>query len=186
MAILTKPLNGRAPCHYCGPCERGCVSRSYFNAAFTTVADALKTGQVVEMVQTIDRLPGDVMGALQAALQQRWTEYQNFITNTNPWNRYGSTWDGTTQRLYVNGTQVASAPLSGTAPWLSLSTKRANSACIMFIVMRCRRGGSRFIHFDLASRSFKHAAEGSQIRCRTLASTGDRDPRGRLAEAAHP
>jgi choline dehydrogenase-like flavoprotein len=45
LANLTKPLNGRAACHYCGPCERGCVTHSYFNAAFTTVADALKTGR---------------------------------------------------------------------------------------------------------------------------------------------
>lgn len=43
-ANLTKPINGRAACHYCGPCERGCQSRSYFNAAFTTVADAVKSG----------------------------------------------------------------------------------------------------------------------------------------------
>lgn len=43
-AIITKPINGRAPCHYCGPCEHGCVTQSYFNAAFTTVADALKSG----------------------------------------------------------------------------------------------------------------------------------------------
>ncbi len=43
-ANLTRPLKGRAACHYCGPCERGCQSRSYFNAAFTTVADALKSG----------------------------------------------------------------------------------------------------------------------------------------------
>lgn len=43
-ANLTRPLNGRAPCHYCGPCERGCVTHSYFNSAFTTVPDALKTG----------------------------------------------------------------------------------------------------------------------------------------------
>ena len=45
LANITKPINGRAPCHYCGPCERGCVTHSYFNAAFTTVADALKTGK---------------------------------------------------------------------------------------------------------------------------------------------
>ncbi|HEY6922375.1 MAG TPA: GMC family oxidoreductase, partial [Steroidobacteraceae bacterium] len=44
-ANLTRPTNGRAPCHYCGPCERGCVTRSYFNSAFTTVPDALKTGR---------------------------------------------------------------------------------------------------------------------------------------------
>jgi choline dehydrogenase-like flavoprotein len=45
MANLTRPLNGRQACHYCGPCERGCVTHSYFNSAFTTVADALKTGK---------------------------------------------------------------------------------------------------------------------------------------------
>jgi choline dehydrogenase-like flavoprotein len=43
-ANLTKPLNGRGPCHYCGPCARGCMTHSYFNSAFTTVADALATG----------------------------------------------------------------------------------------------------------------------------------------------
>jgi choline dehydrogenase-like flavoprotein len=43
-ANLTRPLNGRGACHYCGPCERGCQTRSYFNSAFTTVADAIQTG----------------------------------------------------------------------------------------------------------------------------------------------
>lgn len=43
-ANLTRPLNGRAACHYCGPCEQGCATHSYFNSAFTTVADALATG----------------------------------------------------------------------------------------------------------------------------------------------
>lgn len=44
-ANLTAAHNGRAPCHYCGPCERGCVTHSYFNATHTTVADALGTGR---------------------------------------------------------------------------------------------------------------------------------------------
>ena len=43
-ANLTQPLNGRGPCHFCGPCERGCMTHSYFNSAFTTVADALASG----------------------------------------------------------------------------------------------------------------------------------------------
>lgn len=43
-AILTKNHNGRAACHYCGPCERGCATFSYFSSPFTTVADALKSG----------------------------------------------------------------------------------------------------------------------------------------------
>jgi choline dehydrogenase-like flavoprotein len=45
VANITKPLNGRAPCHYCGPCYWGCVTNSYFNSAFTTVADALASGR---------------------------------------------------------------------------------------------------------------------------------------------
>ena len=44
-ANITRPINGRGQCHYCGPCEHGCVTHSYFNAAFTTVADALQVGQ---------------------------------------------------------------------------------------------------------------------------------------------
>jgi choline dehydrogenase-like flavoprotein len=43
-ANLTRPTNGRGPCHFCGPCERGCITHSYFNSAFTTVADALASG----------------------------------------------------------------------------------------------------------------------------------------------
>jgi choline dehydrogenase-like flavoprotein len=43
-ANITRPLNGRGACHYCGPCERGCVTHSYFNSAFTTMADALASG----------------------------------------------------------------------------------------------------------------------------------------------
>jgi len=45
-AILTRPLNGRAACHYCGPCELGCVTFSYFNSPFTTLAAAEKTGRL--------------------------------------------------------------------------------------------------------------------------------------------
>lgn len=43
-AVLTKPLNGRHACHYCGPCEHGCVTHSYFSSVWTTVADAEKSG----------------------------------------------------------------------------------------------------------------------------------------------
>jgi len=48
-ANLTRPINGRAACHYCGPCDRGCVTHSYFNSAFTTVADALQTGRLTHI-----------------------------------------------------------------------------------------------------------------------------------------
>jgi choline dehydrogenase-like flavoprotein len=45
-AILTKDHNGRAACHYCGPCERGCITRSYFNSLNVTLPAAEKTGKM--------------------------------------------------------------------------------------------------------------------------------------------
>jgi choline dehydrogenase-like flavoprotein len=52
-AVLTAPHNGRAPCHYCGPCERGCMTFSYFSSPFTTVKDALKTGNCTLITDAI-------------------------------------------------------------------------------------------------------------------------------------
>jgi choline dehydrogenase-like flavoprotein len=48
-ANLTRGINGRAPCHYCGPCERGCITHSYFNSSFTTVADAKASGRLTHI-----------------------------------------------------------------------------------------------------------------------------------------
>ena len=45
-AILTKNHNGRLACHYCGPCERGCVTRSYFNSIGSTLPTARHTGKL--------------------------------------------------------------------------------------------------------------------------------------------
>lgn len=52
-AILTKNHNGRAACHFCGPCERGCVTTSYFSSPFTTVADAQKTGRLTLVTDAV-------------------------------------------------------------------------------------------------------------------------------------
>ena len=43
-AILTQNHNGRLQCHYCGPCERGCSTFSYFSSPFTTIKDAIASG----------------------------------------------------------------------------------------------------------------------------------------------
>jgi len=45
-AILTQPHLGRAACHYCGPCERGCITRSYFSSVNATLPAAAKTGRM--------------------------------------------------------------------------------------------------------------------------------------------
>ncbi|BDC51116.1 GMC family oxidoreductase [Bryobacterales bacterium F-183] len=53
VAILTKALNGRQACHYCGPCERGCTTASYFNSVHTTIPDAMKTGRMTLITDAV-------------------------------------------------------------------------------------------------------------------------------------
>jgi choline dehydrogenase-like flavoprotein len=45
-AVLTQSHHGRAPCHYCGPCHRGCRTRSYFSSLNATLPAAQKTGKL--------------------------------------------------------------------------------------------------------------------------------------------
>ena len=63
-AILTQNHKGRAACHYCGPCNRGCVTYSYFSSPFTTLRAAEETGRMtlipdaVASHVTLDRRTG--------------------------------------------------------------------------------------------------------------------------------
>ncbi len=52
-SILTKAHNGRAACHYCGPCNRGCVTYSYFSSPFTTITDAQQTGRLTLITDAV-------------------------------------------------------------------------------------------------------------------------------------
>ncbi len=45
-AILTRDHHDRAACHYCGPCERGCITRSYFSSLNATLPAARATGRL--------------------------------------------------------------------------------------------------------------------------------------------
>ena len=45
-AILTQPHRGRAACHYCGPCSRGCITKSYFSSLNSTLPAAQATGKL--------------------------------------------------------------------------------------------------------------------------------------------
>ncbi len=53
MAILTEALNGRAACHYCGPCARGCSTGSYFSTQSTTLPPAMATGNLTVKANSI-------------------------------------------------------------------------------------------------------------------------------------
>ena len=46
MAMLTKALNGRAACHYCGQCGRGCRTASAFSSSQAMIFPAQKTGKL--------------------------------------------------------------------------------------------------------------------------------------------
>ncbi|HJS58012.1 MAG TPA: GMC family oxidoreductase, partial [Vicinamibacteria bacterium] len=46
VAVLTAPHGGRAACHYCGPCHRGCATRSYFSSINATLPAAQATGRL--------------------------------------------------------------------------------------------------------------------------------------------
>ena len=46
LSILTKPLNGRAACHYCAQCGRACSANANFNSPGVHIFPALKTGNL--------------------------------------------------------------------------------------------------------------------------------------------
>jgi choline dehydrogenase-like flavoprotein len=46
MAILTRSVNGRLPCHYCGQCGRGCITASNFSSSQVLLPPAMKTGKL--------------------------------------------------------------------------------------------------------------------------------------------
>jgi choline dehydrogenase-like flavoprotein len=52
-AVLTRRHNGRAACHYCGPCEQGCSTFSYFSSPWTTIADAQRTGRLTLLTDAV-------------------------------------------------------------------------------------------------------------------------------------
>ena len=45
-AVLTQPIGDRLPCHFCGPCYRGCNTGSYFSSQSSTLPAARKTGKM--------------------------------------------------------------------------------------------------------------------------------------------
>lgn len=45
-AVLTTEHNGRAPCHYCGACGKGCDISAFFNSSDYLLEPALQTGKL--------------------------------------------------------------------------------------------------------------------------------------------
>ena len=54
-ALITKPLNGRRPCHYCGQCGRGCVTASNFSSSQVMIPPAQATGRLTMITNAMAR-----------------------------------------------------------------------------------------------------------------------------------
>jgi choline dehydrogenase-like flavoprotein len=46
ISVITKPLNGRPACHYCGQCGRGCMTHSNFSVPGVLLPPAERTGRL--------------------------------------------------------------------------------------------------------------------------------------------
>jgi choline dehydrogenase-like flavoprotein len=55
LSILTKSIHGRAACHYCGQCNRGCKTRSNFSSPDVLIAPALATGNLTILTNAMAR-----------------------------------------------------------------------------------------------------------------------------------
>ena len=55
LSILTRPLNGRAACHYCGQCNRGCTVNANFTSTNVLIAPGLATGKLTLVTSAMAR-----------------------------------------------------------------------------------------------------------------------------------
>src|SRR5437868_6840692 len=55
LSIITEAHNGRAGCHYCGQCNRGCRTNSNFSSTNVLIAPALKTGRLTLQTHAMAR-----------------------------------------------------------------------------------------------------------------------------------
>ena len=55
LSILTKPINGRMGCHYCGQCNRGCSMNANFTSTNVLIHPALKSGKLTLLTNAMAR-----------------------------------------------------------------------------------------------------------------------------------
>lgn len=55
LAVLTQSHDGRAACHYCGQCGRGCISASNFSSSQVMIPPAEKTGRFTLITNAMAR-----------------------------------------------------------------------------------------------------------------------------------
>jgi choline dehydrogenase-like flavoprotein len=80
LSILTQPLNGRAACHYCGQCGRGCATHSNFSSVSVMLPPALATGRLTivpnAMAREVTTGPDGLATGVSYINTETNTEYQ--------------------------------------------------------------------------------------------------------------
>ena len=75
-SVITQPLNGRAACHYCGQCGRGCATKSNFSSPDVFITPALETGKLTlvtnAMVRRSTSAPTGLRPAFHTSIATRW------------------------------------------------------------------------------------------------------------------
>ena len=55
LSIITKPIHGRAACHYCGQCNRGCTMNANFTSPNVLIYPAMKPGKLTLITNAMAR-----------------------------------------------------------------------------------------------------------------------------------
>jgi len=55
LSIITRPHNGRAACHYCGQCNRGCHTNSNFSSTNVLILPAIASGKLTLLTNAMAR-----------------------------------------------------------------------------------------------------------------------------------
>lgn len=71
------------------------AATSVVKDATTAELQAIQNGAVIEEQYTDNYAAGTLIAAIQASLIAKYNARQTVINNTNPWQYYGSSWDGT-------------------------------------------------------------------------------------------
>ncbi len=84
-AILTQDHNGRVACHACGPCERGCITFSYFSSPFTTVKAFINrtTKETKQVRGKVVVLCAQAMESTRILLNSSTREHPNGLANSS-------------------------------------------------------------------------------------------------------
>lgn len=70
-------------------------AKSAWKDALTADNTAITSGAVAEQVAKLRLAPGESAATARTAAQALSAQWITYVTNYNPWDRYGSTWDGT-------------------------------------------------------------------------------------------